>query len=311
MRVVSFQVGGTRFALPADVVAEVVEAGPISQRVPGVAGQPLELTRIRGSWIPVIELSQLLDDWVSPSSGSEDAVLLLLEGEQGRVGLRVENFGEVTLARRTAMRQMRGSAELIELNGELVRFLDPLALRLGAAGQSARKGGAMNERLVGSEPAKVVVFRLSDDEFGIDVMQVVEVIHLPEIRIVPRAPEFVEGLSTLRDSVVPIIDMRKRFSLPVDQTGIPPRLLVVQMGSAQVGLVVDSVPGVIPLRDGSVNPPPELFRGLARRFLKGIARIENRLVILLDIERILDTEERIALEQLIDAASGTDGGGGD
>lgn len=169
----------------------------------------------------------------------------------------------------------------------------------------------MNERLAGAEPAKAVVFRLSDDEFGLDVMQVVEVIHLPETRTVPRAPEFVEGLATLRDTVVPVIDMRKRFSLPVNQTGLPPRLLVVQMGNAQVGLVVDSVPGVILLRDGSVSPPPELFRGLARRFLKGIARTENRLIILLDIERILDTEERIALEQLIDAASGTDGGGGD
>ena len=311
MRVVSFQVGGTRFALPADVVSEVVEAGPINQRVPGVAGQPLGLARVRGGWIPVIELSRLLDDVVSPSSGSEDAVLLLLEAEQGRVGLRVQDIGEVTIARRSAMRQTPGSAELIELNGELVRFLDPVALRLGAAGRSASKGGVMNERLAGAEPAKAVVFRLSDDEFGLDVMQVVEVIHLPETRTVPRAPEFVEGLATLRDTVVPVIDMRKRFSLPVNQTGLPPRLLVVQMGNAQVGLVVDSVPGVILLRDGSVSPPPELFRGLARRFLKGIARTENRLIILLDIERILDTEERIALEQLIDAASGTDGGGGD
>jgi purine-binding chemotaxis protein CheW len=311
MRVVSFQVGGARFALPADVVSEVVEAGPINQHVPGVAGQPLGLTRVRGSWIPVIELSRLLDDVASPSIDSENAVLLLLEGEQGQVGLRVQDYGEVALARRRAMRQTRGPAELIELNGELVRFLDPAALRLGTVGRSQSKGGVMNERLAGPEPAKAVVFRLGDDEFGLDVMQVVEVIHLPEVRTVPGAPEFVEGLATLRPSVVPIIDMRKRFSLSVNETGLPPRLLVVEMGKAHVGLVVDSVPGVIPLTDDSVSLAPELFRGLARRFLKGIARIENRLIILLDIERILDTEERIALERVIDAAAGADGGGGD
>jgi purine-binding chemotaxis protein CheW len=139
------------------------------------------------------------------------------------------------------------------------------------------------------------------EDFGIDVGKVQRVLKVPELRTVPDAPDFVEGLMSEGESVLPVIDLRKRFSLTIDDAAGAARLVTVDSAGSPVGLVVDEVPGVVKVTLNSVAPAPDFFRGLASRYLHGIVDLQGRLVILLDLDEILSSTERIELEQMMDA----------
>ncbi len=299
--VITFRLGDSRFAIPADVVSEIVEAGPIEHRLPGADGARVGLARVRGRWIPVVELAGAVSDVPSLDPDSADALLLVLGRENGRLGLRVQGPGEV-VRRCTGRSPGDRSDDLLELDGEMVRYVDPAALVAFRAELLGKKGESMEDRHAAAEPLRVVTFQLGEDEFGVDVMKVFEVLPVPEVRPVPKAPAFVEGVVDIRDSILPVIDMRKRFSLPERETGDPSRLLIVAIGEARAALVVDTVPGVVPLAEDSVSPPPDFFRGLAGRYLDGLAKDDDRMIIMLDVGEILSSKEKIALEKVVDSA---------
>ena len=300
--VVTFRVGGSRYALPVGVVAEVVETPSIEplptkhERIAGVA-------RVRGRWIPVVEVPDSEEDTVADAAPDEGSVLLILGSEQTRLGLRVKDFGEVVTAGEGRRLEGSGAEALVDLNGQLVRILD-LAALLGSDEQIL---GAEGELKMGDRTEtpqlKVVAFRVGDEVFGVDVMKVFEVVQIPEIRSVPKAPEFVEGVAEVRTAVVPVIDMRKRFSVAAGETGTSPRLLVTEVDERAVGLVVDDVPGVADLDAESISPPPEFFKGLAGRYLDGIAKLEDRLIILLNLNEILSSAEKIELNAVVEQIS--------
>lgn len=297
---ITFRLGDSRFAIPADVVAEIVESGPIEHRLPGDDGARVGLARVRDRWIPVVELAGAVSGAPSLDPDAGDALLLVLGRERGQLGLRVQGPGEVVKGSDTAISRDR-SEDLLELAGEMVRYVDPAALVASRAELLGEKGEAMEDRHVAAEPLRVVRFQLGDEEFGVDVMNVFEVLPVPEVRPVPKAPEFVEGVVDVRDSIIPVIDMRKRFSLPERETGSPGRLLVVAIGEARAGLVVDTVPGVVPLAEEAVSPPPDFFRGMAGRYLEGLAKDDDRLIIMLNVGEILSSKEKIALEKMLDS----------
>jgi purine-binding chemotaxis protein CheW len=133
-------------------------------------------------------------------------------------------------------------------------------------------------------------------------MRTFEVLKFARLRKVPKAPDFIEGMVNLRDQVVPVVDMRKRLGLPERSEGEMSRLLVVAIGNSRVALRVDDVPGVLELAPDAINPAPDLFRGLERRYLEGIAQDGERLMILLDLEEVLTSKERLALQELVEAS---------
>jgi purine-binding chemotaxis protein CheW len=298
---ITFRLGDSRFAIPADVVTEIVEAGSIEHRLPGDKGAQVGLARVRDRWIPVVELAGAISGVPSLDPDSPDALLLVLGRERGRLGLRVQGPGEVVQGRAARSPNDR-SDDLLELDGEMVRFVDPAALVASRAELLGEKGESMVDRDVAAEPLRVVRFQLGDDEFGIDVMKVFEVIPVPKVRPVPKAPAFVEGVVDIRDSIVPVIDMRKRFSLPPRETDESSRLLIVAIGESRAGLVVDTVPGVVPLAEDAVSTPPDFFRGLAGRYLEGLAKDDDRMIIMLNVGEILSSKEKIALEKVVDSA---------
>jgi purine-binding chemotaxis protein CheW len=298
---VTFRLGDSRFAIPAEVVSEIVEAGPIENRLPGADGARVGLARVGDRWIPVVELAGAVSDVPSLDPDSADALLLVLGRESGRLGLRVQGPGEVVRGS-TGRSPGDRSDDLLELDGEMVRYVDPAALVAFRAELLGRKGESMEDRHVAAEPLRVVTFQLGEDEFGVDVMKVFEVLPVPEVRPVPKAPAFVEGVVDIRDSILPVIDMRKRFSLPERETGDASRLLIVAIGEARAALVVDTVPGVVPLAEDAVSPPPDFFRGLAGRYLEGLAKDEDRMIIMLNVGEILSSKEKIALEKVVDSA---------
>ncbi|NPV81778.1 MAG: chemotaxis protein CheW [Firmicutes bacterium] len=149
-----------------------------------------------------------------------------------------------------------------------------------------------------TEEAQLVKFRLGNEEYGVDIMQVQEIIHLTNIVKVPNTPHFVEGVIDLRSRVIPIIDLRKRFGIPECEKTRSSRIVVVNMNDTTVGLIVDSVSEVIRIPVKAFEPLPEIAMDVDSRFLRGIARLEDRLIILIDLARVLSHDESSSLEML-------------
>lgn len=144
---------------------------------------------------------------------------------------------------------------------------------------------------------KLVTFRLGDDHFAADVHAVERVLRYAAPTSVPDMPEYIEGVMDYLGRVVPLVNLRRRFELPVLPPGPETRTLVLNVSGEWIGVVVDSVTEVAPFDPSKVAPPPKLFRGLAAEYLKGIVRHGDRLVIYLDVEQLLSTTERIALQR--------------
>lgn len=144
---------------------------------------------------------------------------------------------------------------------------------------------------------KLVTFRLGDDHFAADVHAVERVLRYAPPTSVPDMPEYIEGVMDYLGRVVPLVNLRRRFELPVMPAGPETRTLILNVSGEWIGVVVDSVTEVAPFDPAKVAPPPKLFRGLAAEYLKGIVRHGDRLVIYLDVEQLLSTTERIALQR--------------
>jgi len=146
------------------------------------------------------------------------------------------------------------------------------------------------------EMLQLVSFKLGDEEFGVDIMQVQEIIRMQEITSVPNAPEFVEGVINLRGRVIPIIDLRKRFGLEEKSHDKATRIIVVKVDDLTVGLVVDEVSEVLRIPADTVEPPPPIVAGVESEYIKGVGKLEDRLLILLDLSKTLSKEEKASLE---------------
>jgi len=142
---------------------------------------------------------------------------------------------------------------------------------------------------------QLVTFSIGEEEFGVDILQVQEIIRTMEITNVPRAPEFVEGVINLRGKVIPIVDMRSRFGLESKKHDKYTRIIVIENDMIIVGFVVDSVSEVLRLPATQVQPPPPVVAGMDSDYIDGVGKLEDRLLILLDLDSLLDNEEKEAL----------------
>ena len=144
--------------------------------------------------------------------------------------------------------------------------------------------------------AQIVTFRLGDDLFAADINSVERVLRHQAPSPVPNVPEWIEGVVEYQQRVLPVVDLRARFGMPRAALGSDARLLVLNGGDGFVAVTVDAVLEVAPLDPSRLTPPPPLFRGLAGEYLKGIVRRADRLVIFLDVARLLSATERLTLE---------------
>ena len=145
---------------------------------------------------------------------------------------------------------------------------------------------------------QVACFRLGDDVFAADIMRIKEIIRLQRLVNLPKSPAFVEGALNLRGSVIPVVDLRKRFDLPTAPHNRNTRLLIVTVGKQVLGLVVDEVTEVIsvPVRD--VKPPPQVSGGVGAEYLVGVCIAGASLIMLLNLDRILTDRESDELTRL-------------
>lgn len=138
---------------------------------------------------------------------------------------------------------------------------------------------------------KVIVFQLKDEEYGVEVDQVRSIERMQHITRVPRTPDYVKGVINLRGVVTPIIELRKRFGIEVIETTDSTRIIIVAVGNMEVGLIVDAANNVVDIPNNVVEPPPEVVGGIEADYLRGVAKMDKRLLILLNLDKVLNSKK--------------------
>lgn len=151
------------------------------------------------------------------------------------------------------------------------------------------------------EVVQVVSFKLGVEEYGVDISQVQEIIRMVEITHVPRAPRFMEGVINLRGQLIPIIDLRTRFGMSRIDATKSTRIIVTEIGSKRVGIVVDSVSEVLNLPIENVEDAPEMIAGVGTEYIQGVGKMNERLIIMLDLTMVISGEEKQQLDQIGEA----------
>jgi purine-binding chemotaxis protein CheW len=148
------------------------------------------------------------------------------------------------------------------------------------------------------EKVQVVSFHLGTEEYGVDISQVQEIIRMVEITHVPRAPHFMEGVINLRGQLIPIIDLRTRFAMPRAEHTKSTRIVVTEIGNKRVGIVVDSVSEVLNIPIEQVEEAPDMIAGIGTEYIQGVGKVNDRLIILLDLTMVITGEEKSQLESI-------------
>jgi len=141
---------------------------------------------------------------------------------------------------------------------------------------------------------QLVSFNIGSEEFGVDILKVQEINRMVEITKVPQAPHFVEGVINLRGKVIPIVDLRKRFNLDIKEYDKNTRIVVVDINGNIMGMVVDSVSEVLRLPSSTIEPAPEIVTGINSEYIRGVAKLDDRLLIFLDLSKVIDVSELTA-----------------
>lgn len=134
---------------------------------------------------------------------------------------------------------------------------------------------------------QLVTFSLDTEEFGVDIMKVQEIIRISPITRVPKAPSYVEGVINLRGNVIPVVNLRVRFGMPPDEETELSRIVVLQVNGKVFGVRVDGVSEVLRLDSEAIEPPPPIALGLDSNFIRGVGKIGDRLLILLNLDQLM------------------------
>ncbi len=152
--------------------------------------------------------------------------------------------------------------------------------------------------------AKFTVFRISDEVFGISIDTVVEIIRVQKVFSIPGLPDFLSGVMSVRGAVIPLLDMRKRFgTVP---SGKKERIIIVRFEKEKIGFLVDEIREILSLSPEDITNPPSVFKGFKTEFITGLGRKNDSIIILLNVENLLTSEEKIQLQRSIEMiADGT------
>lgn len=153
----------------------------------------------------------------------------------------------------------------------------------------------VNER---EELLQLVSFRLGNEEFGVNILNVQEINRMIQITKVPNSPDFVEGVINLRGRIIPVISLRKRIGIEDKDQDKDTRIVVVEISGQTIGFIVDSVNEVLRIPKRITEPPPEIVvSGISSEFISAVGKLEDRLLILIDLEKVVTLEEKEALLQ--------------
>jgi purine-binding chemotaxis protein CheW len=148
------------------------------------------------------------------------------------------------------------------------------------------------------ERMQLVTFMLGEEEYGFPIMSVDEIIRMRNVNIthVPNAPDFVEGVINLRGRIIPVVDLRARFGMPAAERGRTNRIVVADADRRTVGAVVDEVVEVLTIASDGIEPVPDLAVKVGSDYVAGVTRVDDRMVLVLDMSRVFSSEEKACLD---------------
>ena len=149
----------------------------------------------------------------------------------------------------------------------------------------------------------IVGFRVGRETFGVPISLVHEIVRVPEITAVPDSPGYVEGVINLRGKIVSVVDLRKRFGEKEIAANKKNRILVAEVSSKMVGLIVDAASEVIKIPDSEVDLPPSVFEEGELNYVTGVGKVKGRLIILVDLSKILQKGELRRLGEIAETAA--------
>lgn len=150
-----------------------------------------------------------------------------------------------------------------------------------------------------AEPIKYILFKLVDQTFAVEVQQVISIERLQHITSVPRTSVFIKGVTEIRGETTAIIDLKERLQMPAVENTSDTRILVVTIEDMQVGLIVDAATEVKDIEQEYLEAAPQIISGIRDTFLHSVAKIDDRLILILDLEKILDFEETNELKEVL------------
>jgi purine-binding chemotaxis protein CheW len=134
---------------------------------------------------------------------------------------------------------------------------------------------------------KYLTFQLGDEEYGLEILKVREIIGMMEITAVPRTPEHIKGVINLRGKVIPVVDLRSKFAMPEVEVTEETCIIVVDVGQVETGIIVDRVSEVLDIAEKDIEQPPSFGTGVETDFILGMGKTDQRVTILLDIAKVL------------------------
>ncbi|MCW5756030.1 MAG: chemotaxis protein CheW [Phycisphaeraceae bacterium] len=159
----------------------------------------------------------------------------------------------------------------------------------------------MTEGRLVDESLQLVTFEVASEEFAVDILAVHEINRMMELTRVPQAPREIEGVINLRGKIIPVMDLRKRFGLPHRERDEQTRIIVVEVSSRVIGFIVDRVRQVLPISRSIVEPAPDMVATIDSQFISGVGKLPDRLLILLDLDRLLNGALMDSVDKLADS----------
>ena len=153
------------------------------------------------------------------------------------------------------------------------------------------------EHTTAEQELQLVTFRLANEEYGLPITKVREINRLVPVTKLPQTPSFVEGIINLRGLIIPVIDLRKRFEMPITDHDDDTRIIIVDISGQIVGITVDAVTEVVRLNRANIEPSPATV-AVDSQYIDGVGKIDDRLIILLDIDKILTSQEELAVKHI-------------
>lgn len=137
----------------------------------------------------------------------------------------------------------------------------------------------------------LVTFRVGKSEYAINIMQAREIIKMEKITIIPNSPSFIEGVINLRGNIIPVIDLKKRFGLEEVQGEVNTGIIIVKIEDMDMGIIIDSVSKVISIPKSDIEPPPPVLSGIQQKYIKGVAKVDEKLLVVLDLDNMLSVQD--------------------
>jgi purine-binding chemotaxis protein CheW len=325
IQLVSFELENQEYALPIESVQEIVQVPDIINTIPNSQGHVLGVMNLRNRLLPLVSLRSMFG--MPPTAvGDQSRIVVVahkIGGVQQAVGLVTDTVKEVLrvplsivdplpnlLSSGSGAREidqicrMEGGKRLVSILLPDRLFADNAVRDALAEADKHEQESDMNGSVDTSgqqidEEEQFVVFRVADEEYGVPIDAVQEIVRIPDqLTRVPKTPSFIEGVVNLRGAVLPVIDQRRRFALPDMPHNDRQRIMVFMIHGVRTGFIVDSVSEVLKISRAQISSAPDV----ATHEESAVSRVANivdakRMILMLDVERLLSKTETLAMRK--------------